>query len=330
MQKSSLSIVATGKGLPNKCVSSEQIDEKLAVKSGLTERMSGLSQRYFLDKNESADNMQLQAINMALQQANLAITDIDCVINASATMRQAIPFNAAHTLRLLDSPRAIAGFDVNMTCLSALRALDLASLLLARYKTILIVSCDVASVGLDWQDFHSSTIFGDGAAAMIVRSHYEDGSHSQLLASHFAVYPQGYEYCTIPAGGYHYHPAYHADYVKHAYFHMQGMQLYKLVADTLPDFLQQTLSQADLTLNDIDWVVPHQASRGALNHMISRLNLDKNKVIDIFSTHGNQVAVSIPTALHHLLQEYPVKKGDKVLLCGTSAGVSLGAMLWQI
>ncbi len=321
-----LNIIGSGQGLPSRLVSSAEIDERLGVQAGLTERISGLSSRYFLADDESADTMQYQAIQMALSSANLQASDIDCVINASATMRQALPFNAAHTIRLLGLSRPIAGFDVNMTCLSALQALDLASLLLARYKTILLVSCDVASVGLDWQDFHSSTIFGDGAAALVIQASQIGG----VLASAFQVHPEGYDYCTIKAGGYGYHPAKHADYIEHSYFRMNGRKLYQLVADTLPAFLDETLQKAGLSMDDIDWIVPHQASQGALNHMISRVNVPRHKVIEIFSTHGNQVGASIPTALHQLLTQYPVKSGDKVLITGTSAGVGLGALIWQI
>lgn len=258
--------------------------------------------------------------------AGITIDDVDCVINASGIDRQCIPFNAAHTLRLLKPARPIAAFDVNMTCLSFLRSLDLADSLLYKYPTILLISCDVASVGLDWNDFHSSTIFGDGAAAAVIRS----SEHGGVLTSKFEVHPEGYEFCTIPAGGYENHPSKHPEsYVSQAYFHMNGKKLYKLAAEAIPSFLDETLAQADLTLADIDWIVPHQASRGALQHIISRLKLDPAKIVDIFNTHGNQISASIPSALHHLLTDFPVQSGDKVLLFGTSAGVGLGALVWE-
>lgn len=324
----SLNIIATGKGLPSRLVTSLELDIQLQRPAGYTEKRSGLSQRYFLANGETADTMQLQAIQAALTAAGLTADDIDCVINASATHRQAIPFNAAHSVRLLKSSRPIAAFDVNMTCLSALRGMDLANLLLAQYRTILMISCDVASVGLDWQDFHSSTIFGDGAAAVIFQA-ASNAASGGVLASHFELYPEGYEYCTIPAGGYQNHPANTPDYVQQAYFHMHGKKLYKLAADIMPSFLERTLAKGCLKMSEIDWIVPHQASRGALDHLIHKLNLDHRKIVDIFNTHGNQVATSIPTALHHLLTDYPIQSGDKVLLCGTSAGVGLGALIWQ-
>lgn len=324
--KRPLNIIGSGKALPKHCVNSLEIDQKLSIKPGSVERLSGLTQRYFLNDSESADDLVKQAVEAALKNSGTNADDIDCVINASATMRQALPFNAAYTVKLLDTRRSIAAFDVNMTCLSALQALDLAADLTARYPTVLIVSCDIASVGLDWRDFHSSTIFGDGAAALIVRSSENGG----ILASRFALYPEGYDFCTIPGGGYRHHPARFADdYVQQSYFHMNGKKLHKLVADKMPDFLVQTLAQAGLSMSDIDWVVPHQASRSSLDHIVKRLSIPKAKLVDIFTTHGNQVAASLPTALHTLLTEKPVKSGDKILLAGTSAGVGLGALVWE-
>lgn len=226
-----LNIIGTGKGLPSRLVPSTEIDALLGIKEGRTEKLSGLAQRYFLADDESADAMQLQAAKNALAAAGITIDDVDCVINASGIDRQCIPFNAAHTLRLLKPARPIAAFDVNMTCLSFLRSLDLADSLLHKYPTILLISCDVASVGLDWNDFHSSTIFGDGAAAAVIRSSERGG----VLTSKFEVHPEGYEFCTIPAGGYENHPSKHPEsYVSQAYFHMNGKKLYKLAAEAIP------------------------------------------------------------------------------------------------
>ena len=96
-----LNIIGTGKGLPSLLVPSTEIDALLGIKEGRTEKLSGLAQRYFLAEGESADAMQLQAAQSALAAAGITIDDVDCIINASGIDHQCIPFNAAHTLRLL-------------------------------------------------------------------------------------------------------------------------------------------------------------------------------------------------------------------------------------
>ncbi len=328
MNKLSLNIIGIGKALPKNCVTSEALDEQLGLPSGKMFRQTGLKQRHFLGKDESADDLQRRAIDEALRNANLSINDIDCVINASGTMRQAIPFNAANTARLLKTEKPLSCFDVNMTCLSALRALELCDYLLPRYRRILLVSCEIASVGLNWDNLHESGIFGDGAAAMVVT-----GAHSRrggILSAHFAQLPEGYDYCAITGGGHRNHPStFIGDYKTQGHFHMDGKKLYRLVAKEMPVFLRDTIAPTGLNWSDIDWVVPHQASRFSLDHIVKFLDISKDKVIDIFNEHGNQIAASIPTALYHLFHDKPIKSGDKVLLAGTSAGVGLGAMIWE-
>jgi 3-oxoacyl-[acyl-carrier-protein] synthase-3 len=165
------------------------IDKKCNLKEGRTLKITGLEKRYFLE-DESVDALILRAVNQALENAKLNIDDIDCIISASATMQQAIPYNGAGVHRVLNSKRNIPAFDINMTCLSALRAFDVASNLLEAYPTILIVTCDIASTGLDWSDIRTAGIFGDGASAMIVQKSVKGG----IIVSNFETHSEGYAY----------------------------------------------------------------------------------------------------------------------------------------
>lgn len=322
-----LQILGIGKASPSKVCYSTDIDRQFNFKLGYTQRITGLEKRYFLNNDESADSLTLRAINEALNDAKLDLNAIDCIINASATPRQALPFNAAATHHLLQPTRPIASFDINMTCLSALRALDIAARLFDSYSRILIVTCDIASAALDWSDIRSAGIFADGATAMIVSKSEQGG----MLLSAFETHSEGYEHCTIKGGGYQLNPHnYAGNYKDVCYFQMQGKALYKLAMRELPRFIQQHLTQANLSLADIDWLVPHQASHAALVHMQRILALPADKVINVFASHGNQIASSIPATLHTLLRSGKLKSGQYVLFVGTSAGVGLGLLLWQV
>ena len=322
-----ISILGSAKALPTQIVTSADLDKKLGFKVGHIEKITGLKQRHFLSNDERSSDLVIEAVTAALKDAKLSIDDIDCIINASGTMEQAIPFNAASTHRLLAPSRPIPSFDINMTCLSVLRAFDVAAHLFDAYKTILIVSCDIASIGLDWSQIRTAGIFGDGASALIVSPSKSGG----IICSAFETHTKGYEHCMIRGGGSNNHPkSFEGEYKEVSNFEMQGRSLYKLSLQILPPFLKKTLKEHSLTMADIDWIVPHQASQASLNHIIKLLDIDKEKFIDIFSTHGNQVAVSIPTALHTLLKNRPLKSGQKVLLFGTSAGLGLGMVVWQV
>ena len=316
--------------LPRQVFSDDALDLQLGFASKTVAKY-GAKQRYFLQNDETADDLIVQAARRALKSAHLSVQDIDCVIDASATMRQALPFNAANVCRLLGLS-GVAAFDVNMTCLGALQAFVLASNLFSSYRHILVLCCDIASVGLTPKDLHSFALFGDGAAACVLASSQTGG----VLAHNFAVFPKGYDCCEISGGGWLNHPNHFlpdrtlSDYAQLANFRMDGKRLYRLTADYMPDFLAETLRKADISLSDIDFVVPHQASRGALKHLSSKLGILSEKIVDIFDDFGNQVAVSLPHTLITLIHRQVMCGSDKVLLIGTSAGLGLGAMIWQV
>jgi len=326
MIKLGLNILGIGISKPNFIVKSKDLDNKLGLEDGKIEKTTGLKQRYFID-TETPDDLLKRAIDDLLIKTKIDINEIDCIINASATMSQSIPYNAANTHRLLNLDKPIPSFDINMTCLSFLRSLDISSNLFNSYNKILIVTCDIPSIGLDWKNIRTSGIFGDGATATIVEKSESGG----VLTSNFETHSIGFDYCEIKGGGYKLPPSkYEGDYKEVSNFEMDGKKLYKLSSKVLPLFIKNSLNKIDLTISDIDWIVPHQASQSSLNHIIKMLDLDKNKVIDIFNRNGNQVASSIPTVLEELIYKKPIKSGDKVLIVGTSAGIGLGLMIWEI
>lgn len=321
-----ISIISIGTALPNNEFYSLQLDRELGLQDGSIEKITGLEKRYIL-KDKAPSELTLEAVNSAFDKANLTIDDIDCIIQSGATMEQAIPYNAAGIHRLLKPNRPIPSFDINMTCLSVLRAFDIAARMFDSYKNILIVSCDIASIGLDWKNIRTAGIFGDGATAMIVSSSKSGG----ILVSNFETHSVGYDYCRVRGAGSKCPPAsYNGDYKEMCFFEMDGKKLYKLTSQILPNFIFKTLASIDLSIDAIDWIVPHQASQSALDHMVRVLKFNPSKMIDIFKTHGNQIASSIPFALHHLMQTQTLVSGQKIMLVGTSAGVGLGLVVWEV
>lgn len=327
----SVTIKGIGVADPKRLVESSEIDHYLGVDEGTIESRTGIKQRRYAS-NESAGELGVKAIHNALQDAKFEISDIDCIISASGTMEQAIPYNGANIHRLLNINKPIPTFDINMTCLSAVAAINVAnSLILSNtYNNILIVSSEIASVGLDWNDIEVGGMFGDGAAAMIFgKSIY---SSQRILGSHFETHSEGYESCQIRGGGSLNHPSkvIDEDYSKYGLFEMHGKEAYRLTAKVMPKFLQKLLEKSNIQLDDVDWVVPHQASYLGLEHLKKRLKVPEHKLINILSEKGNQIASSIPTALYELLKHRTVKKGDKVLIIGTSAGLSLGGVIMEM
>lgn len=319
-------ICGTGATTPERQVSSDELDRKLGLAAGSVFASSGVISRYS-STDESAAQLAVRACELALGNAGLYWDDIDCLVATSATMDQALPFNAAMVLAEAGArSRPIAAFDIGASCLSFLAGLDTISYLVdaGRYQHVLLVSADIATFSLDWSKLHSSAIFGDGAAAVVIRRSHDDES-SVLMASSLQIFSEGVEHCHIMAGGSRHHPHRTSQNIEElAMFHMDGPRLFKLAARELPGFTRRLLQSAGLSMRDFEVIVPHQASRLALDHLRQRLGIEKTRMVDVFERLGNQVGASLPTALHHAISQGQLQRGQKALLIGSGAGMTLG------
>lgn len=330
--KRPISIIGTGHALPHTEVLSTELDVNLKYPSGYIESKSGVRKRHFSAPTETAAALGAKAAIKALQAAKLNLKDIDCLVAASATMDQGMPSNAAlihHELGLSDS--GIPAFDVNASCLGFLAAFDTVSwaIVAGRYRHVLIVASDIASCGLNWESIESSAIFGDGAAAAVI-GRSEDNVSSKVLSADLRTYSSGVDFCKIPAGGSRYHPSrINEPFTPLTTFRMNGKAVFKLASEHLPDFLGHLLNRAETKRDDIDWIIPHQASLLALEHLTKRLGFSKDKVINIFAEYGNQVAASLPTALDIAIKDGRIQRGQRLLLLGTGAGLSLGGAVLE-
>jgi len=327
-------ILGTGVARPECRVESREIDARLGLEPGTVQRRSGVRAR-FVETRRTAASLGAEAARHALAAAGLSPEDVDCIVAASASMDQAMPCNAALIHRELGlGASGIPAFDIGASCLGFLAAVDTLSwpLLAGRYRRVLIVAADIASCALDWTDLGASAIFGDGAAAAVLAADAESESGSDargsLLASAFSTYSEGAHLCEIPAGGSRNHPSrVDGDYIALARFRMDGPAVFRLVARHMPGFVDTLLHAAGVHRDDLTLLVPHQASHLAMRHITRALGIPRDRVIDIYADHGNQVAASLPSALHVAICSGRLRRGDIALLLGSGAGVSLGGIV---
>lgn len=323
--QAAIKLIATGIALPPARVTSSMLDTRLGKSAGYVERRSGILHRYHATADASQAVLAAEALHHALDSYHLDPSSVDLLICASAVAVQALPCSAIHILRAARLSSGVAGFDINSSCVSFISAFEVAAGLLntGAYRRIAIVSADLASRGIDWQDEESSLIFGDGAACAIVER--GDG-RSGILATQVEMYPEGSELCEIRAGGTRRNPRAgmaESDFL----FHMQGKPLFRMASEKVEAFFTRLLNKSELALTDIATVVPHQASHLSLAHMRKRLKVPESALIDIYRHYGNQVAASIPTALHEAFTTGHVMPGKPLMLIGTAAGLTLAGMV---
>ncbi len=309
---------------------SDTLDARLGLAAGTVSARTGVARRG-VEPQRNAAEVSAEAAHAALTAANVPIESIDAVICANASHDQAMPCNAALLHRALGL-RKVPAFDINASCIGFLMGLDLVASLLqsGRYRRVLLVSCDLASRALDERDLDTYGLFGDGAAAAVL-SAYDSDDGPALLAARFETWSEAAHACEIPGGGSRLPPSrYDGDYRDVCSFRMDGKRLYRVAAEHFDRFVDELLCDAGVELSDIRRVVPHQASMLGMQHVFKRLGVPRERVEDIFATHGNQVSASLPTALHHALANRRLVAGDTTLLIGTAAGVTLGGAVLRL
>ena len=330
MQPRKVKIISTGKYLPKKQVTAQELAERIGTSAEWIEKKSGVMIRYFVN-GETASQMGAFAAKNALEVAGLSIQDIDCIVSTSGVPEQAIPCNAALIQEHLGAINlGIPAFDINSTCLSFITGLDTISYLVAagRYKRVLLVATEVSSFGINWQEKESCTLFGDGAAAVIITQSQKEDS-SQILCSRIETYSKGAHLTECQGGGNKYHPSEYGNDPEFFLFKMDGRGVYRLSSQILPGFVERLFAPLGLKINDMQMVIPHQASLMAMRLLSKQLNIPAQKLMVIAHNHGNTVAASVPMALHEAIIQQKITRGDTIMLLGTSAGFSVGGIILE-
>jgi 3-oxoacyl-[acyl-carrier-protein] synthase-3 len=320
-------IAGLGTYLPERVVTSAELEGAWGLEPGWIARVAGIRERRYAT-HETAAGMAAAAGRRALAAAGMAVADLDLIVAASSAPQQAIPCTAAYVQRELGAPDgASACFDVNATCLSFLMATQIAAHLLAAgsYRAALVVSSEIVGHSRNPADPASACLFGDAAAAAVL-TRAPDGAASRVVWEQFATYSSAADLTAIPGGGSLHHPNDPSTTPDMNLFHMDGSGVFRRAARVLGPFVDSFLARAGWAREDVDVVVPHQASRHGVELVSGRLGFRPDQVVSNIAERGNCVAASIPLALAEAAADGRIRRGQRVMLLGTGAGMSLGAI----
>jgi 3-oxoacyl-[acyl-carrier-protein] synthase-3 len=272
---------------------------------------------------EPVEVMAARAARAALQSG----PEPDLIVNASTTPRQLLPDTSVFIQDELGY-EGIPSYSVHATCLSFLVALHGAAALVAAgaYHRVLVVSSERPSPNRNMAEPESAALIGDGAAAAVLEPTPNDEA-SALVGWRMATWPKGAGLTEVRGYGQRRDPNDPRTRPEDQLFSMDGPGVFKMARRRVVGLIQTLLADHGLAVDDVDWVVPHQASGPGLE-LLPRMGFPAERIVNIVGQYGNCVAASIPMALAHLAADRRVRRGDRVLLVGTGAGLSVaGALL---
>jgi 3-oxoacyl-[acyl-carrier-protein] synthase-3 len=320
-------IAGAGKCLPDRIVRSAELEQRLGLDAGWIESRTGVRERRFV-MDETASELGAEAARRALVNAGASLRDVDLIICAAGSSEQSIPCTAVLVQKQLGAQvEGVPCFDLNSTCISFLNGLDVAANMLVSgaYRGILVVSPEIASSSLNWKEEESCVLLGDGAAAVFLTTPGA-GESSEMSRARFTTLSQGSELAQLKGGGTRFHPNGPGTTPDMNLFQMQGSRIFKFTKRQMQPFMQRYLEDLGEAPASFRALVAHQASLFALRSTAKACGFEDAQVLENIQDHGNCVAASIPMVLHDGVSSGRIRRGDRVLLAGTAAGITLGAL----
>jgi 3-oxoacyl-[acyl-carrier-protein] synthase-3 len=311
-------IVGTGGYLPPRIVTNRELATRVDTTDEWIVSRTGIRQRHIADERQTSSDLALEAARAALTAAGTTAGDLDLIIVATSTPDYVFPSTAC-LLQAKLGVRGCAAFDVQAVCSGFVYALAVADSFVrsGQSRNALVIGAEVFSRILDWNDRATCVLFGDGAGAVVLRADERPGVHASVLradGSQAGILAVPGNVC----GG---------KIVGSPFLTMDGPAVFKFAVRVLDEVARETVARCGMQLEDIDWLIPHQANVRILDATAKRLGLPAAKVVVTVDRHGNTSAASVPLALDLALRDGRIKRGHKVMLQGVGGGFTWGASL---
>jgi len=322
-----IAITGSGSAAPAASLDNHELSQLVETSDQWIVERTGIRGRRLAAPQESLSAIATAAAQQALDMASLAPTDLDLIILATSTPDDL--FGSASVIQAqLGASRAVA-FDLTAACSGFVFGLVTAAQYIrsGTYQNVLLIAADVLSRWVDWSDRRTCILFGDGAGAVVLQANdrdrllgfelRSDGSQNACLTLAYQGSPQQLvNDVSISQGTYQ--P-----------IAMNGQEVYRFAIKRVPEVIEKALFRAELSAEQIDWLLLHQANQRIMDAVAQRLRIPANKVISNLANYGNTSAASMPLALDEAVRQGKIKPGDVIAASGFGAGLTWGAAIFQ-
>jgi 3-oxoacyl-[acyl-carrier-protein] synthase-3 len=311
-------IIGTGSYLPPRIVTNDELAKRLDTSDTWIQERTGIRQRHIAEQSQASSDLALEASRRALDAAGLQAADIDLIIVATSTPDFIFPSTAC-LLQAKLGVKGCAAFDVQAVCSGFIYGLATADNFIraGAHKRALVVGAEVFSRILDWNDRATAVLFGDGAGAVVLSAGDQPGVHASVLhadGSQVGILSVPGNVC----GGH---------IIGSPFLQMQGKEVFKLAVRVLDESAREVAAAAGVKLEEVDWLIPHQANVRILEATAKRMGLPRERLVVTVDHHANTSAASVPLALDEFVRAGRIKSGHKVMLQGVGGGFTWGASL---
>jgi 3-oxoacyl-[acyl-carrier-protein] synthase-3 len=315
-----------GKYVPEKVLTNQDLEKMVDTSHEWIVQRTGITERRIAGENETTATMSVAAARRALEVANLTPTDLDLIIVSTSSPDYFVPAVSSTVQAMLGA--TCPAFTLVTGCTGFVYGLVTAHQFIAAgtYRHILVIGVEIISRFLNWQDRNTCVLFGDGAGAVVVTP---SDSPRGVLAFDLGSNGEQGHHLMLEGGGV-VNPMSHEVIDKgQNYLSMNGREVFKFAARVLPQSLNTILAQSNLSLDDVNLLIPHQANARIIEAAVRALELDPQKVFLNLHKYGNTSAASIPIALVEALEEGRIKSDDKIALVSFGAGLTWASAIIQ-
>jgi len=312
-------ILGMGSYLPEKVLTNADLEKIVETSDQWITERTGIKTRHIAADDQSASHLGVEAAKKAIADAGIDAKDIDMIVVGTATPDKMFPSSACYIGHELGIG-GVPAFDITTACPGFVYGLSIADQFIktGHRKNVLVVGTEVLSRLVNWEDRTTCVIFGDGAGAAVVTASDEPG----ILSTHIHA-DGGYGdllYCNNGLRD-------QLGDFPEPQIVMRGNEVFKVAVKTLSSIVDETLEANNMTKDDIDWLIPHQANIRIIQATAKKLGAGMDKVVVTVDKHGNTSSASIPLAMCEAIEDGRIKRGDICLLESFGGGFTWGSAL---
>lgn len=312
-------IVGSGGYLPKKILTNYDLSKKIDTTDEWITSRTGIKERHIADKNQLNSDLAFEAAKRAIKNSKIKASNVDLIIVATSTPDNTFPSTATKVQAKLGIKKGFA-FDIQAACTGFIYALSIADNYLSNNQATfaLVIGSEIFSRILDWKDRSTCVLFGDGAGAIILGKQKKN-KKSRIISTE--LYSDGRFYNLLYVdGGVSLNQ-------KAGYLKMNGKEVFKHAITKLVKIVKLNLKKNNLKINDIDWIIPHQANKRIMVSTAKKLKIPFNKVLMTIEKHANTSSASIPLTLDFAISKKIIKRNQLILFEAIGGGLTWGCSL---